>query len=239
MTLLSQMPAESRLAILQQLDLASDRFRISPDADRALLDFKQSQHLSGGANYGPTTASMLARQQPTYDLAKTASLLAVPNAELIMRHCWKQGLRMPQQMAYVFATVQHETANTYQPVVEGFWLSTEGRRRLYKSLRYSPYYGRGFVQLTNLNNYQYYSKLMGMDFVNSPDLALEPEISAFILAHGMRNGQFGKPLSQFISPVVGIDYVQARRSVNFTDRAEHIAKLALAWEGRLLRAGVK
>ena len=58
------------------------------------------------------------------------------------------------------------------------------------------YYGRGFVQLTHKVNYSKFSRLLGRDLVNNPDIALDPEIAALILVIGMRDGIFtGKKLS--------------------------------------------
>jgi hypothetical protein len=53
--------------------------------------------------------------------------------------------------AYALATACHETAYTMQPVREAFWLSEAWRRT---HLRYYPYYGRGYVQLTWEDNYK-------------------------------------------------------------------------------------
>ncbi len=53
--------------------------------------------------------------------------------------------------AYALATACHETAYTMQPVREAFWLSENWRRT---HLRYYPFYGRGYVQLTWKANYE-------------------------------------------------------------------------------------
>lgn len=39
------------------------------------------------------------------------------------------------------------------------------------------YRGRGIIQLTGKNNYEYYGKKLNIDLVNSPDLAKEPDAS--------------------------------------------------------------
>lgn len=44
--------------------------------------------------------------------------------------------------------------------------------------RHGIYYGRGFVQLTWKENYEKCGKAIGVDLVNSPALALKPDISA-------------------------------------------------------------
>lgn len=43
------------------------------------------------------------------------------------------------------------------------------------------YRGRGYFQITGKYNYKKYSKLLGIDLVNNPDLALEPKVAAQIL----------------------------------------------------------
>jgi hypothetical protein len=49
------------------------------------------------------------------------------------------------------------------------------------------YEGRGFIQLTGLANYIFYSKLLGIDLVNHPELAAEPGPAARILAAYFRH----------------------------------------------------
>ena len=44
------------------------------------------------------------------------------------------------EWAYVFATVFHETAQTFAPVIEAYWKTEAWRKR---NFRYYPYYGRG------------------------------------------------------------------------------------------------
>ena len=52
--------------------------------------------------------------------------------------CRRQGIGLDTQIAYVLATVEHETANTFKPIKEAYWLSENWRKR---NLRYYPYYG--------------------------------------------------------------------------------------------------
>ncbi len=99
--------------------------------------------------------------------------------------------RMPngdmRWLAYMLATAFHETARTMQPVKEAYWLSENWRKA---NLRYYPYYGRGYVQLTWKNNYSRASAYVGADLAAKPDLALRPDIAAVVMFAGMVEGWF-------------------------------------------------
>lgn len=124
------------------------------------------------------------------------------------------------QWAYVFATVFHETNATFLPTKEAYWLSESWRL---KNLRYSPFYGRGYVQITWEDNYRKYSKKLGIDLVKNPDLAMEPENAWFITIDGFKNGVFtGKKMEDYINSSK-TDYVNARRIINGIDKAQAIA----------------
>jgi|GEM_PF-5641161 len=155
---------------------------------------------------------------PAWDFSTKEGTMAAIRAE-----CDKQGLKLPEQMAYVLATVEWETNGTFQPVREAYWHDEAWRRA---NLRYYPYYGRGYVQLTWEANYRKYAKIMGIDLVGNPDLALQPEVALFILVHGFKTGTFtGKKLTDYINEA-GCDFIQARRCINALNKAEEIAALA-------------
>jgi hypothetical protein len=138
----------------------------------------------------------------------------------------------PQQTAYVLATAYWETARTVLPVEEAYYLGAraEAYRR---SLRYYPWHGRGFAQLTWERNYIRAGQVLGVDLISAPERAMDPEISAQILVIGSRDGWFtGKRLSDFIGPG-RCDYVQARRVINGLDAAVAIADIALDYEHQL------
>ena len=142
--------------------------------------------------------------------------------ELILEECFNKKLTV-EQTAYVLATTEHETAGTFEPVREAFWKNERWRE---KNLRYYPYYGRGFVQLTWKHNYIKASKKLGDDFVVDPDKVMKPEISKVILVRGMTEGWFtGIRLDEYISPEI-VDFFNARRVVNGLDRAQEIAAIA-------------
>ncbi|MGL5876950.1 MAG: glycoside hydrolase family 19 protein [Xenococcaceae cyanobacterium] len=140
------------------------------------------------------------------------------------------------QIAYILATVEHETANTFQPVREGLKASDAWRKA---NFRYYPYYGRGYVQITWKSNYQKFGNLIRLDLVSQPDLALRPDISLFILLYGMKHGSFtGKSLNNYCRNLV-TDFVEARRVINGVDRAFHIANIARHWEQRIISSNPK
>lgn len=142
----------------------------------------------------------------------------------IKSECAAQGIGLPSQIAYVLATTQWETAQTFKPVKEAFWLSEDWRREHLS--RYFPYYGRGYVQLTWKNNYQKYSDILGRDLVGNPDQAMEPEVALFVLVHGFKTGTFtGRKITDYIN-ATQTDFVNARRCINGLDKAHEIAALA-------------
>lgn len=82
-------------------------------------------------------------------------------------------------LACAIATIAIETASTFEPVREAFWLTEAWRRA---NLRYYPYYGRGYIQLTWDYNYLSAGQFAGIDLVTNPDKAMEPRTAAKIFA---------------------------------------------------------
>ena len=143
--------------------------------------------------------------------------------DAIRWECQTQGIGLKTQMAYVIATTEWETAKTFKPVREAFWLSESWRK---KNLRYYPFYGRGFVQLTWKNNYQKYSDLLGVDMVKNPDLAMDSNVALFVLVHGFKTGTFTtRKITDYIN-INKTDFLNARRCINGMDQASKIAALA-------------
>lgn len=141
----------------------------------------------------------------------------------IKAECEKQGIGLPPQIAYVLATTEWETAHTFKPVREAFWKDEEWRQR---NLRYYPYYGRGYVQLTWEDNYRKYANILNIDLVGKPDLAMEPQTALFILVHGFKTGAFtGKKITEYINEG-RTDFINVRRCINRLDKADEIADIA-------------
>ena len=149
------------------------------------------------------------------------------------------------QLAYILATVYHETAKTMKPIRE--YGNNAYFFRMYDKHGDRPkvaatlgntqpgdgvrYVGRGFVQLTGRNNYKNMGRILGLNLVDNPDLAMEPYVSAQILIEGMMRakstfGDFtGKALEDYINNSK-TDFVNARRIVNGMDCAKIIAGYA-------------
>jgi hypothetical protein len=143
----------------------------------------------------------------------------------------------PRHAAYTLATAYHETAKTMQPVAE----YGKGKGHAYgqpAGIWNQAYYGRGFVQLTWMANYQKAttelrrSGAIGLDedLVRNPELALRLDVAAAILIYGMSEGWFtGKKLADYLD-ANNTDYVNARRIINGTDRAAMVAGYARDFE---------
>lgn len=199
---------------------------------QALRDFKEVYALSGGDVLGPTTAEFLLRfdkvKPDSGELNSSSSKKDVQRA--IVRECKRQGLTLNSQIAYVLATVQHETNETFKPVREAYWLSEDWRRR---NLRYYPYYGRGYVQLTWEHNYKQYGDILGINLLDNPDRVMDPNIALFILVDGMSKGRFtSRKLGSYVNGG-RTDFIGARDVVNPGDVPALIAGYAENWQRQI------
>lgn len=158
------------------------------------------------------------------------------NAILKAINEWGGDAKNPLYVAYMLATAWHETARTMKPIEE----YGKGKGRRYGSnidingTRYTGlkhfYYGRGYVQLTWLTNYKNMGKILGVDLVNKPELALDHHTASKIMIYGMLNGSFtGKRLSNYLKKGTLEEFKQARRIINGMDKATNIAYQAQAF----------
>lgn len=147
-------------------------------------------------------------------------------------------------LAYMLATVYHETGKCMVPVREGFAHSDTAARKVVSRRKYGApdpatrevYYGRGLVQLTWAANYRAMGRLLGLALYENPDLALEPAIASRIMFEGMIRGSFaGKKLSDYFN-AAGTDWYNARRIINRLDKAAAIAGYAKKFYAALLAA---
>jgi putative chitinase len=124
-------------------------------------------------------------------------------------------------LAYMLATVYHETAYKMWPVTE------YGSQSYLQGKPYYPYVGRGFVQLTWEENYKNASAALSLiddrDLVDHPEVALDSLISARILFRGCAEGWFtGKRLNDYFDETTN-DPVNARQIINGNDDDDLIA----------------
>lgn len=178
----------------------------------------------------PTTFFAYARQAPFGGRLTQAQ---IDGMNAIIALPWDDD----RHLAYALATTFRETGATMQPVKEKggkayftrLYDVTGSRPDLARKMgNVNPgdgirFCGRGFVQLTWYVNYLKASKIVGVDLVKNPDLAMRDDIAAKILFNGMTEGWFtGKRLSDYFSASVD-DPVGARRIINGTDKAQLIA----------------
>ena len=87
----------------------------------------------------------------------------------------------------ILATIRVETGG-FKPVHEwggeDYWKRYEGRADLGNVQQGDGirYHGRGYIQLTGRANYRTYGDKLGVNLIDNPDLAMDPGISAQILA---------------------------------------------------------
>lgn len=158
----------------------------------------------------------------------------VEGFEAIFNEWEKQKLKDARWLAYMLATVWHETAKTMQPIEEiGRGKGYKYGRKLKRSgvaykLPEKLYFGRGLVQLTWFENYQLMARLLKIDLLNKPELLLTMEVSIKVMFEGMLRGASsfgdftGKCLEMYFNDEVD-NPKEARRIINGTDKAELIA----------------
>ncbi len=112
------------------------------------------------------------------------------NLELILTALQTRGILTGNVAVGVLATVAVETAHTFEPVAEAYWLTPVERARHFDQTEYGRvdpqtgqrYYGRGFVQRTWRTGYQASATALKIDCVTHPDLLLQPANAANDLA---------------------------------------------------------
>ncbi len=159
--------------------------------------------------------------------------------------CWAShkiaGADSNRLLAYILASVFHETGGRMLPVRETFASTDAGAiaalEKAWKAGKLgqvkTPYwrkdangkswFGRGDIQITHRVNYDALGKRIGADLVGNPSLALDVDISAEIAIVGMLEGRFtGKKLTAYFN-LKKDDPAGARAVVNGSDKAKLIA----------------
>jgi putative chitinase len=124
------------------------------------------------------------RLEPSEDPARSP---AEAYKSSIIRSMDSMGMRDPKERAAFMAQLSHESAgfNKLEEVGDQkLWNKYQKNKQLgnIKPGDGEKYKGRGFIQLTGRWNYEHYGKKLGLDLVNNPELAADPEV-ALKIAH--------------------------------------------------------
>jgi len=160
--------------------------------------------------------------------------------EALLNEWERLGLTDLRWLAYILATVWHETGRAMQPIEEdgrGYGRSYgqkldvgqgPGKRVPYKTPN-KLFYGRGHTQNTWRTIYLKLTsaaKAAGKDwdFLNKPELLLTMEPSIWATFYAMTTGLYtGKALSRYFNKDRN-DAIGARKIINGTDKANLIAE---------------
>lgn len=161
----------------------------------------------------------------------------VDGINAIIAACVKAHITDLRWIAYMLATVYHECAATMKPISEygkGKGQRYGQKQKNSKVMYVVPdqlYYGRGYVMLTWYENYQLMGRLLGIDLLNNPELAKDPEIAAKIMIEGMTKGSSsfgdftGKCLEMYFNDEK-TDWIWARSIINGKRKGETLPDCA-------------
>jgi len=192
----------------------------------AVGDLRQTGQVADSANF---LAEKFAKVVP-----KSVNPSPANSISLILQECNLQGIIDKSHIAYVLASAHHESGMGRNMTEFASGKAYEGRKDLGNTQPGDGprFKGRGFVQITGRKNYTQYKQWIktlrrrDIDLVNDPVRSTQPDIAAFIIAHGMKNGTFtGKRLTAFGTDPK-YDFVNARKIVNGLDKAQAIAVIA-------------
>jgi len=121
----------------------------------------------------------------------------------------------PLVMAGAMATIRVEVGKNFKPIMEyASGQAYEGRRDLGNvnpgdGVRYK---GRGYIQLTGRSNYEIFGQKLGLDLINNPDLALDIDIGAKILAQYFKD-------RGVVEACLAKDWLKVRKLINGVNRS--------------------
>lgn len=147
------------------------------------------------------------------------------------------------------ATAYLETNKSMQPVAEAYYLGERAEAWRRAHLRYYPWYGRGYPQVTWERNYRAadaYLAGLGLiqagELVADPNKMLQAELAAPVMVKFMTDGTFtGKRLGHSLpesGPGNAAGHKEARRVINGTDRWDDLARYAMAFQAALQAGGM-
>ena len=156
------------------------------------------------------------------------------SVRLLIKTCFENKVTQHAQIACVLANCQHETLNfVYSEEIDG--------RSQAKLLGYRggiEYFGRGYIHLTHIDNYQKADSKLGLDgrITRNLDYATNPNIAAKTAVIGMRDGWFtGLGLKRWIDGDKGwitgdgLSYYYARQIVNGDFKTTNTSEIAKEW----------
>ena len=156
------------------------------------------------------------------------------SVRLIIKTCFENEVTQHAQIACVLANCQHETQNfVYSEEIDG--------RNQAKLLGYRggiEYFGRGYIHLTHIDNYQKADSKLDLSgkLTRNLDYATNPNIAAKTAVIGMRDGWFtGLGLKRWIDgdkgwiTEDGLSYYYARQIVNGDFKTTNTAEIAKEW----------
>lgn len=157
------------------------------------------------------------------DVPDSAKEAARHNIPYIVKALDAEGILNANVLSYALATIEHETAGTFEPLEE-IQGKFSARRLGYEGGAY--YDGRGFIQLTHLRNYRMVGERIGMgdQLARHPELASTPEVAAKVLAAFFADNNVANLASQG-------SYVAARAPINPDYNGWSVARLAYKYEG--------
>ncbi len=143
------------------------------------------------------------------------------NIPIIAQALQDEGILNSNVLAYALATIEHETAETFEPIdeIQGQF---SARRLGYEGGM--DYYGRGFIQLTHLRNYRMIGERIGLgdQLARHPEMASTPEVAAKVLAAFFKDNNVANLASRGA-------FVAARTPVNPDRNGGAIAMLAMKY----------
>jgi hypothetical protein len=128
----------------------------------------------------------------------------------------------PKHLALMLGTAYRETCGRMLSTVgEACGCTKTCSKDEYKDSRYGQkdscgraYFGRGFVQLTGVKNYESVGRRLGIPLKDYPSLAYEQPFAIMMLVDGVKGRWFaGKHLNTYLNDEI-TDWVRARESVN-------------------------
>lgn len=208
---------------------------VAMDAALMKRDYDKQNQQKPDANQSESLIRQELNKRNISDPVQQANIIAQAKAESNLVPNKQENLRYkPERLLEVFPKKVGNLSNA-KKVVDGGQESIGnviyGGRMGNKQNEGFKYRGRGLIQLTGKSNYEKYSKLLGVDLVNNPDLLLKPEISAAVTAEYFKQAQnSGTNLNN-------VDSVS--KAVGFVPRPEEFAKRRMLAQQSLVQPKIQ